>query len=250
MKKFSSEFVHNYKTYSFGFANYCLREKGDKLSEIYSQGYLPYSGSSGMKNVFYMARSARVPLRSFEFSSENRRIAKKIEYALRRERIPVENFDVNDKRFLNFCLNYFAKRHGPKVFPENRLLTILNSGVITDIVIYKIKEQPVAYVFESSDEEMTHFWFSFYDLAYIKQFLGLWLMLDSAQNAKKRGAYYFYVGTVYGDKVFYKTAFKNLEYWNGCEWISDVKKLKILSRSDDQRMVNKIDAWKQDIEIF
>ncbi len=250
MKKFFSEFGHNYKTYSFGYANYCFREKNDKITDIYSAGYLPYSGSPGVKNTFYMARSARVPLPTISFSSENRRIAKKFDGKLDRVSIPAKNFDTGNKNFINFCVSYFTKRHGPLLMPEERLKTILNSGLITQVVSYSRDNTPIAYVFEVSDKNMTHFWYSFYDPSLVYQSLGMWLMLDSARHAKKNNKEYLYVGTVYGDKALYKTAFDNIEYWNGDEWVADKKHLKKLGRSDDERTVNMIDEWKGKMELF
>ncbi len=54
MKLFASEFGHSYETYSFAYSLYLEREEGDTLSEIYEKGFLPYSGSRGVKNIFYM----------------------------------------------------------------------------------------------------------------------------------------------------------------------------------------------------
>ncbi len=250
MKKFSSELGHNYNTYTFGFANYCVREKNDKLSEIYDAGYLPYSGSPDVKNILYMARSARVPLDSFVLTSENRRIAKKFDGHFLKETTPLHKFNIRDSIFAPFCTEYFAKRHGPDVMPEKRLRTILDSGFISHVVSYRNKLDPVAYVFEISDSEMTHFWFSFYDLSLVHQSLGMWLMLDSARNAKNRKAKYFYVGTVYGQKALYKTAFKNLEFWDGGEWFADIKKMKHLGREDNNRAIGLTDFWKKDRKTF
>lgn len=250
MKKFFSEFGYNYKNYSFGYTNYCVYEAGDELSEIYTAGYLPYSGSPEAKDIFYMARSARVSLIDFSFSSENRRVAKKFDGKFRRLSIPVKEFNIHDKDFLSFCVDYFAKRHGPKVMPVERLSLILNSGIISNVVSYEEGNKPMAYVLECSDSDLTHFWYSFYDLDLIHKSLGMWLMLDSARFAKKCGAKYFYVGTVYGEKALYKTAFSNLEYWDGSNWVADVKKLKTLSRSEGERTVNLIDAWKKELKMF
>ncbi|MBI2674668.1 MAG: hypothetical protein HYX22_02955 [Candidatus Yanofskybacteria bacterium] len=271
MRKFHSEFGHNYKAYSFGYAGYCVREKKDKISDIYAAGYLPYSGSPGVKDIFYMARSARFPLSSFVLSSENRRVAKKFDPVVEisavsgktkpkphygasdklvRESIPFKNFDIRDKSFIDFCSDYFLKRHGPLVMPEERLKTILNYGLITDIISYSMNDKPVAYVFEVSDKNMTHFWYSFYDISLIYQSLGMWLMLDSARHAQKAGKKNFYVGTVYGEKALYKTAFENIEFWNGGEWVADKKHLKKLGRSDNKRVVNIVDEWKSNRDLF
>lgn len=250
MRKFQSESGHNYKTYSFSYANYCFKEKEDKLSDIYAAGYLPYSGSPGIKDVFYMARSARVPLALLKFSSENRRVAGKFDNKLIRQSTPFKSCDTNDDNFKNFCVSYFTKRHGPSVMPKERLETLLNANLITHIVSYHKNTKPVAYVFEVSDKDITHFWYSFYDTSLIHQSLGMWLMLDSAKYAKNIGRNYFYMGTVYGEKALYKTAFENIEFWNGDGWVADKKYLKKLGRSDNERVVNVMDEWKNSIELF
>src|SRR3989344_289350 len=249
-KTFSSEFAYNYKTYTFGYANYCVKEPHDKIYDLYARGYLPYSGSPGIKNTFYMARSARVILKTFEFSSENRRIVKKFDETLSSESIAIKNFKIHDNHFLNFCSEYFTKRHGPDIMPRERLLTILNSGFITNIVCYRKNNEPIAYVFEVSDKSMVHFWFSFYNLNYSHQSLGMWLMLDQARLAKKAGIEYFYVGTVYGDRALYKTSFENLEYWDGADWQNNTKQLKHLARSDNKRIIGLVDTWKTKIGKF
>lgn len=250
MKKFFSEFGHSYRNYSFGYSNYCTYEEGDRLSEIYLAGYLPYSGSPEVKNVFYMARSARVALADLSFTSENRRVAKRFDGKFKRLSIPIKEFNIKDKDFLSFCVSYFAKRHGSRVMPLERLLLILNSGIISDVVLYEEGGKPMAYVLECSDSDMVHFWYSFYDLALIHKSLGVWLMLDSARFAKKRDVKYLYVGTFYGEKALYKTAFRDLEYWNGSNWVADMKRLKILSRSERERAVNFIDDWKKELKVL
>lgn len=250
MKIFSSEVGHNYGTYTFGYANYCLLEKGDKLSNIYELGYLPYSGSPDVKNVFYMARSARMPLGSFNFSSENRRIAKKFDGRFERTSYSFDKFNYNDPVFINFCVEYFTKRHGPDVMPVQRLKSILRPDLVTHIVSYQNESASIAYVFEVSDKAMTHFWFSFYDLSLVHQSLGMWLMLDSARQAKNRGAKYFYLGTVYSQKALYKMAFKNIEYWDGQKWQADNKRIKQLGRQDGDRQIGLTDLWKKNLKLF
>lgn len=244
MRVFHSEFSHSYENYSFGYCNYVEREVGDKLWEIYQNGFLPYSGSFDKKDIFYMARSARVNLKNFTFNSENRRIAKRFDGKFEKESIPLSEFDWKDEKFISFCADYFVVRHGKKVMPKNRLLFLLNCGLISNIVVYKSDGIPKAYVFLVSDNQMSHFWFSFYDLELIKQSLGMWLMIDAAKDAVRAEKKYLYLGTVYAEKALYKTNFDNLEYWTGSEWSRDIKKLKNRSKTDNQRTLNIIDEWK------
>jgi len=77
---FSSEHAFHYDSYTFGYACYASRIGDEPLDEIYVQGFLPYSGNPDLSSelIFYRARSGRVNLASFELSSENRRIIKKM----------------------------------------------------------------------------------------------------------------------------------------------------------------------------
>ncbi len=204
---------------------YGEREAGDALAEVYNRGFLPYSGKAYLQNVFYTARSVRVALREFSPSSENRRIAKKFDGQFSKERIPAVQF-VPNEHFWNFCLTYFAEKHGAKAMPRERLETIMQSGLISTIVVYKHSSAIVAYVLEVEDGSMGHFWFSFYDLAYARQSLGLWLMLDCIRDAQARDLDHYYLGTVYGDKAFYKLNFEPAEWWDESVWSRDIERLK------------------------
>ena len=197
--------------------------------QLYALGYLPYSGTKNLYDVFYSARSARVPLPEFELTSENRRIAKKFDGHFTKEHIA--RF-VPDEAFYDFCTAYFAQKHGERAMPRERLEFIFNMHLIQKTTIYRSLSRPVAYVLEVEDGTMSHYWFSFYDLVYAKQSLGLWLILDALRDAKARGLLYYYLGTVYGDKALYKTNFKPLQWWDGGGWSRDIALLKELGRKD------------------
>lgn len=250
MKIFRSEFTHSYKTYSFGYAIYAEKENKDALHDIYASGFIPYSGEAYIKNTLYMARSARVNLQKFKLNSENRRILKKFEGVFSRESIPIKKFNTTDTEFLSFCLKYFKERHGKDVMPKERLLTILEAGFITHIIVYKHDDKIVGYVLEANDKKMGHFWFSFYDLDYAHKSLGLWIMIDCIQYAKNEDKSHYYIGTVYGEKALYKTNFDSLEYWNGNSWEKDIKKLKKKSRTDKDRTFDIFDEWKENSKLF
>lgn len=249
MRLFTSEFGHSYDSYSFGYCNYAELEKSDKLWEIYQSGFLPYSASFDKKDIFYMARSARINLKNFELNSENRRIAKKFDGKFEKEIVPFSKFNWKNEEFISFCADYFAVRHGKNVMPKSRLMFLLNCGLISDIAVYKEDGIPKAYVFLVSDNQMAHFWFSFYDLSLVYQSLGMWLMIDVARDAANPpaggGKKHLYLGTVYAEKALYKTNFDNLEYWTGSEWSRDIKKLKSRSHTDHTRSLNIVDEWKE-----
>jgi len=244
MKLITSEFAQSYVHSSFGYSEYAIREEEDVLSDIYARGFLPESNIPDKKELFYMARSARIKLDGWKLNSENRRIARRFDNKLKRETYPIEKFNVKNNEFILFCLEYFNERHGPTAMPEEKFTTILNANLISDIVTYQNSADVVGYVFEVSEHSMGHFWYSFYDLSYAHQSLGMWLMMDALREAQKRGVEYYYLGTVYGDKALYKTNFDNLEYWTGTDWSGDIKKLRARSQSDDSRTLGQMDEWK------
>lgn len=207
-----------------------LRE-GEPLDEVYAAGYLPYSGAHDSKDIFYSGRSARVDLVNFSPTSENRRIAKRFDGMFEKTRTPFAEF-VPDEHFWDLSLTYFAQKHGPNAMPRPRIEALFNSGIITTVVVYKLADVAVAYVLEVEDGTMGHYWFSYYDIQYARQSLGMWLMLDCVRDAKERGVLYYYLGTVYGEKALYKTNFAPLEWWDEARWSSDSKLLRERSRND------------------
>lgn len=205
------------------------REPSDSLASLYAQGYLPYSGAKNLCDIFYSARSARIILPAFELTSENRRIARKFDGSFTKER--AADFAPDDA-FYGFCLNYFVHKHGAEAMPRERLETVMHSGLVSATTAYRdIRTgETAAYVLEVEEGSMAHYWFSFYDVAYARQSLGLWLMLDALRDAKERGLAEYYLGTVYGDKALYKTNFSPLEWWDGAGWSRDTAALKLLNR--------------------
>lgn len=249
MKKISSELGQNYDTYTFGYAQYAQREGGEPLAFIYENGYLPYSGSPNVQDIFYMARSARVPLPEWRMTSENRRIAKKFNGAFEKKRIARAEF-VADEDFYGLCLGYFSTLHGERAMPRTRLEHILSCGLVSDVIEYRREGKPVAYVLEVSENGIRHYWFSFYSPEFAKQSLGLWLMQDGVRDAKEAGAAHYYLGTVYGERALYKTNFEPLQWWNGSEWSADVGRLKERGRTDGARLLAIMDEWKEGRAFF
>lgn len=246
MKFFSSEFAHNYGTYSFGYCNYCEPEEGDVLSEIYDRGYLPYSGSEDIWNTFYMTRSARIVLPTWEPNSENRRVSRIHDDTFERIVHTKSDFTINDS-FIEFCLSYFERFHGAHTMPKNRLEHILQEDALTHIVEYRKGDELAGYVFLAADDEMSHVWFYFYAPEFAKSSFGMWFLLNEANIAQKENKKHFYIGTAYGDKSRYKTNFSNLEFWDGAEWLQDKDNREMKSRikNDHLDLVDTTDALKK-----
>lgn len=257
MRFFSSELGHEYsKTYTFGYCNYAQFERDDgerELEEIYARGYLPYSGSPEAKGLFYMARSGRVTLPTWELDSECRRVAKKFE-AFTRETVSFSDFP-RDEIWKQFWLEYFNRTHGKSVLPRKRLDFILDFGIISHVGIYRdAGGKTRGYSLEVQTKRMTHDWFHAWDVSLDKSSFGMYVLMDIGRAAKARGATYYYCGTVYGNSMGanYKTNLPDLEYWSGDKWIRDPKhaKLKKHLKADTSRRIALLDEWKENHPLF
>ena len=249
MKIFRSESFVDYKTYTFNYATYCIKEHQQELPEIYAKGFLPYSNDIDLKEeTYYLARSLRVDLNVFTESSENRRVARKIESAEPSfEVIPIEEFNVNDENFKSYCLNFANQRFSEPISNE-RLDYILHSKSISHIFQFKIAKKVVGYVISIIEKGSLHYWFAFFDLDQQAFSLGKWMMFSVIKWAFDQKLDHVYLGTCYGEKSLYKVRdFKGLSYFDGNQWVSDIKKLKLKCKTDAE--FNK-DEFKQDTDLF
>jgi arginine-tRNA-protein transferase len=249
MKIFASEFGHSYETYSFAYSIYARKEEGDVLSKLYEQGFLPYSGSKGVRDIFYMARGSRLDIRNWTPTSENRRVLRIFDGQFERT---IKTLDEvrHDETFFTLCLSYFNLAHGG-VMPRERLELILDIGLITSVIEHSKDGIPQAYILLVEDETISHYWFSFYNHEYTKTSLGMWLALDHIRDITASSKTYFYFGTCYAEKALYKTNVEPLQFWNGETWVHDTALLKALCRSDGDRHIdNHNDVFKSRLEKF
>ncbi len=238
MKVFSSEYIKDYKTYSFGYTRYCIKESPQELPEIYAQGFLPYSANLDLAyDLFYMARSLRISLERFDDSSENKRVIKKMEELNPKlETSSKKEINYYSDDFIKFCLDYAAARFSNSSMNEKRLLHILNKPIGTHIFSFKSSADILGYVLAVVEQNILHYWFSFFDLTYLKSHsLGKYMMWRICRWAKDQGLDAMYLGTCYGTHSLYKVRdFKGVEYWNGVNWSDDKNLLKALCKEDDQ----------------
>ncbi len=249
MKIFRSESFVDYKTYTFNYATYCIKEHQKELPEIYAKGFLPYSNDIDLEvETYYLARSLRVDLKMFKESSENRRVARKMEtLAPSFEVLPIDNFNIDDPKFKSYCLNFANERFSEPISPE-RLDYILHSKSISHIFEFKIGAKTVGYVIGIIEKGSLHYWFAFFDLDQQAFSLGKWMMFSVIKWASEQELDYVYLGTCYGEKSLYKVRdFKGLSYFNGNQWDSNIKTLKLKCKMDAE-FAN--DEFKQDTELF
>ncbi len=242
MKIFKSESLVDYSTYTFNYANYCIKESQNELPTIYEAGFLPYSNDITLQEeVFYMARSLRVELERFNASSENRRVARKIaELDITLEVLDYNIFEKTSE-FEDFCFDYASQRFSNAI-TRDRLSYILNAKSIQKIFHFYSKAKTLGYVIAITEGNTLHYWFAFFSLEYPKYALGKWMMYSVINWAKENAYDYVYLGTCYGEKSLYKVRdFKGLAFWNGNGWNQDVKLLKQKCKTDN---IKKADDFK------
>ncbi len=247
MKIFLSESIVDYNSYTFNYAIYCKQENPLETTEIYRKGFLPYSNSFSLKEPhFYLARSLRVNLDNFKDTSENRRLNKKIQAFHPAIHLISKDELKNKKEFREFCLKYASKRFDGNMSLE-RFEYILNWPFFNSILEFRTEEgQLLGYVFGVMNKDIFHYWFSFYELDFPQMGLGKWMMYRTIAWAKENKLKEVYLGTCYGEKAMYKMRdFKGLEYFDGNEWNTDMKKLKLKCKSDHFKQ---LDDFKREIE--
>lgn len=238
MRIYTSEFAHDYSTYTFGYGINAEIETGDNPVDAYEQGFLPYSANPQVHNVFYMARSVRVDVRTYEPSSENRRVFRKFDGQFTARTVERDEL-LHDSAFHKLFLDYFDVRHGKKIMGEERLHGLLQSALPLRGIRYEKEDGTlVAAVFEPAKAHAVHFWFPAYAPEYIGASLGMWLMQDAVRRAQSEGRTHLYLGTAYGEKAKYKLNIPSLEYWDGMKWVADTHALKERMKSDTERAVS------------
>jgi len=240
MKKFKSEFLNRYNTYTFSFAEYAIKESIEDIPTIYNSGYLPYTGDLSINySLFYMSRSLRVNLNSFTDSSENRRVNRKMEDITPKiRRHLLADFNYNDPIFIDFCLSYAGERFSGNVMNKERFKYIMDSEIATDIFEFTNSNDGklLGYVLAVIYGDTFHYWFSFFNTEYLQNIpLGKWMMWKMIKWSKDNNLNYTYLGTAYGTKALYKIRdFKGLEFFNGNFWDNDIKTIKNLCKTDNE----------------
>lgn len=232
-----SEYQHNYATYTFSYAVYGIQEHRRETDDIYSRGFLPYTADpSAPQHLFYLARSVRVDLERFSDMSENRRVARKAQpLGLSLAMTEPAAMKLDDPAFVAFCTSYADTRFSGGSMDADRLRYVLTRYSASHILTFSNADTTLGYVVACITDRMLHYWYAFFDLAYLRSHcLGKWIMWRTIRWAKDQGLRYVYLGTCYGSKALYKVRdHRGCEFFDGIGWNQDLDRLKALCRQDD-----------------
>ena len=249
MKIFYSESIVDYSTYTFNYTIYCLKESQGELPSIYEMGFLPYSNNISIEqDIFYLARSIRVDVASFEDTSENRRVNRSMqELDIEMQLIKKEHINTEDTDFQKFCTQYIQERIGEENMIQERFHYILQKNIGSHFFVFysQREKKKIGYVYLVLEQDIVHYWFSFFDTKYMKQYsLGKWMMWKTIRWAKDNSMRYVYLGTAYNTKSLYKVRnHRSVEFFNGYKWDRDMDILRKYCQEDTHPIA--IDKFKQ-----
>lgn len=248
MRIFLSESLPDYSSYTFNYALYAVQEDPLEMTRIYNRGFLPFTGNPSLESeVYYLARSLRVNLESFEDTSENRRVSRKVAALdVQLRVIEKTNFNINNPAFVKFCTDYAAERFHDGSMSAERFLYVVRRKNASHLFEFRSGTQILGYVLAVLNDEMLHYWYAFFDTQYLRSHaLGKWMMWRVIKWAKDNGRQHVYLGTCYGTHALYKIRdFKGLVYWDGNQWQDDMKRLKSLCKSDQAGVGREADLFK------
>jgi len=230
LKLFFSEYKSDYANYIFPYAIWAVPEENEKPADIFAHGFLP---NSRFLDRFYMCRQVRVDLGKFEPSSENRRILRKgdaFEYIL----VNRADFDYTPA-WRDFCKTYADQKFGANVMSNDRLDDLFSAPIVSHVLLFRDREKDKnvgLVMLYLEPEQMGFYYYSFYDLDYFKQSLGMIMMTTAVALLKERNFHHIYLGSCYSRNAMYKTQFAGAEFFNGFRWSDDLQELKFLINRD------------------
>jgi arginyl-tRNA--protein-N-Asp/Glu arginylyltransferase len=234
MRLLFSEYKSDYPHYIFPYAIWAIPEEGDSPAKMFASGFLP---STAQLDRYYLCRHVRIKLAEFSFSSENRRIRKKGEHFQSRL-VEKKELGWNDW-WRTFCKNYADNKFGKDVMPVSRLDHLIQSKIVSHFLLIseKTSGKNIGLVFLLLDPpDFAFYYYSFYDLDYFRQNLGMYMMLCAVDEMKRRNFAYIYLGSCYNKNALYKTQFSGAEFFNGFRWSNNLSELKYLIERDSAQV--------------
>lgn len=227
-----SEARADYAHYRYSYAIWAMPEPGETPKDFFRSGFLP---GSPQLDRFYLCRNLRVPLATWEPTSENRRVLRKGQ-GIAATLVPRSEFDYTAARRERWKA-FADERFGRDVMGYERLDRLMSGPVISHLLQFVDQgtgqEVGVALVFVE-EPHVAFYYYAFYDLTYFERNLGMFMMTRAVQLFAQRGLAHVHLGTCYSQRALYKTQFAGVEFFNGFRWSTNLEELKFLLERDQQ----------------
>ena len=229
MKLLCSEATPDYSRYLYPYVVWGFLEAGETPADAFAAGLMP--GLPSLER-WYLVRQIRVPLASWEPTSENRRVLRR-SASLRCELIPKSEFAFSEDRRSRW-LAYAEARWGRGVMSPERLERVISGADITHVLHFSddatgADAGTVLLYLESP--KSAFYYYAFYGLGPEARPVGMAMMTRAVEWFARAGVEHLYLGTCYSERAMYKTQFKPMEFFNGFPWSQNLAELKHLVRS-------------------
>ncbi len=221
MKYIFKEYTKENQGYEYPYKVYLEKEDGDDIDEIFEKGFLP---SRIKKDFFYLSRNLRINLKDFDWNSENRRVLKK-----------TENISIEKQSLKNFkweydigliAIEFFKEKFGQKIISTQKLKWLFSGEFFNSVFVFKKENEIIGYTICMETKNFLDYAYPFYKKEYIKENIGMGMMLKAIKHSLENEKKYVNLGTIYDKEAKYKLQFKNLEWWDGENWNRDITSLK------------------------
>lgn len=248
MRLLFSETKADYGHYVFPYAIWAFPEAGETPGDIFSRGFLP---SSRNLDRFYLCRQVRVDLKRFTPSSENRRILRK-GAGISASLIPRAQFDYSSQR-REFYKRYADEKFGPEVMSFERLDALFQSKITSHLLVFTDTQTGAevgTVTLYLEGQTLAYYYYAFYDLAYLRRNLGMFMMTSAVATFAERGVRFLYLGSCYLENALYKTQFQGAEFFNGVRWSKNLEELKYLLRRGQQEQSQHLLESQEYLQLF
>ncbi len=209
----------------------------ENINIMYNHGFVFTRVDKGVIN---QTRSIRICLSIFELSSENRRILRKTEgLKLFTSEIPYKKYDWTIGKLGK---DFYTKKFGNGVFSANKIKEMLTDDAKTNfnkLLIYGksihvgkvgIKNfsdsEMIGYCITCETNNLLHYCYPFYNLSIDVSNLGMSMMIRAILWAKNNKKEFVYLGSFQRQSDIYKLQFAGMEWFDGKNWQTNLKKLK------------------------
>jgi arginyl-tRNA--protein-N-Asp/Glu arginylyltransferase len=181
------------------------------------------------KGIMQQTRSLRIDLAGFKFSSENKRILKKVEnISVTCHPIPYMNYDYTIGKLAK---DFYTQKFGEGTMSAQKikeLLTDKSKSNFNHVLVYSdtTTGMNIGYSIIYRDENILHYSYPFYNLTNSPNNIGMGMMIKAIEYAISQNIKYIYLGSLQRPSDVYKLQFNNTEWFNSQNWSQDFTSVK------------------------